>query len=93
MSGLFEGDGAPTAAVAMERIYGFLVAHDCRYLMQEWRVARQGLATVSDYHQVVSRLTSLACQLADESPGPRKTQMVGELMKLVEKLQSVSPTP
>ena len=94
MSGMFEGDGYPTAPVAMERIYGFLVAHpEGRYLMSEWRAAREGLATVSDYHQVVSKLTSLACQLAEEPSGPRKFQMVQELMGLVEKLQNVSPTP
>jgi hypothetical protein len=93
VSGMYEGDGRQTAIVAMERIYGFLVAKDGDRLMTEWQTAREGLATVAEYHQVVSRLTSLACQLVDEGPGPRRTSMAGELAKLVEKLQNVSPLP
>lgn len=91
---MFEGDGYPTAAVAMERIYGFLVAHpDGRFMMTEWRVAREGLATVSDYHQVVSRLASASARLCDPVNDEDKRAARCEVIHCIEKLQNVSPTP
>ena len=92
MSGRYLGDGPPNALQSMERIYGFLAASpNSQLVMAEWQKAREGLATVADYHQVVSELASLACQLAEpalmkDAPGARR-----RLMELVEKLQAVSP--
>lgn len=92
MSGRFLGDGPPSALQSMERIYGFLAAHPhSALIMGEWQKAREGLATVAGYHQVVSRVTSIACQLVDIDKGPKRTELAGELMRLVEKLQNVSP--
>ena len=36
-------------------------------------------------------MTSIACQLVDIDKGPKRTELAGELMRLVEKLQNVSP--
>jgi hypothetical protein len=92
MSGRFLGDGPPSALQCMERIYGFLATSERgNILMPEWQKAREGLATVADYHQVVSRLASLACQLVDVQPGDVRNRMSSELMQLVQKLQNVSP--
>ena len=92
MSGQFHGDAPPDALASLQRIYGFLLSHpNGNQIMQEWNVVHQGLATVRDYHQVVSQLTSLACQLVDEPAGNSRVSMVTRLQDLVEKLQNVSP--
>lgn len=92
MSGQFLGDGPPDAIKSLQRIYGFLLAHpNGNQIMPEWDRVQKGLATVADYHQVVSQLTSLACQLVDQPHGNERVTMVSKLIGLVEKLQNVSP--
>lgn len=94
MSQDYDGNETPNAAASLERIFGFLITTERgERLLPEWHKARQGLATVSDYHQVVSRLASVACELADSKDQEIRYHLRQELFGLVERLQSVSPTP